>query len=149
MDKRNAVQVNATAMGPLNPNDPYWGRFEGGGSAFGGIDTLRPSERQRDIYSYLQEAREKAIKNYGRGIFAGGGESNAGHSLKPVDVLEANAMTKFARSQDLVLNNGALAMYGSKPEAAFTRRIQSVNSFSYEPRNAYTFGAQYTPAYGF
>lgn len=137
-------QVNATATGPLNPHDPYYGQ----GSAFGGIDTLKPSERKRNIYNDLQDARERAIKKYQRGIFAGG-RQKAGHSLKPVDVLEANATTKFQRSQAIVLGGGVQAMMGSKPEAAFTRRIQAVNSFSYEPRDAYGFSAQYTPAMGF
>lgn len=139
--------MNATAMSPLNPHDPYYGQ---GSSAFGGIDSKRPSVRDRDIYSDLQAARERSIKQYGRGIFAGGeGPKVTGRSMQPVDVLAANATTKFEGSQAIVLNNGILAMMGSKPEAAFTRRIQLVNSFSYEPRDAYTFGAQYTPATGF
>lgn len=145
---RENARVNATATGPLNPHDPYWGRFEGGGNAFGGVDTLRPGERTRDIYADLQRGRELAIKDLQAKTFGGGGISRAGRSLQPVDALETNASTKFASAQNLVLTNSMNAQYGAKPDpyGVYGRSIQLVNSFSYEPRNAYTFNAQYSPS---
>jgi len=144
--------VNATAMGPLNPHDPYWGRFEGGGNSFGGIDGVRPGESTRGIYANLAMARELAIKNFRAQTF-GGGVDKKGRSLQPVDMLETNATAKFGVAQGLVLGNMAnVARYGAQPHdlnvnGAYARTIQLVNSFSYEPRNAYTFGAVYTPSY--
>lgn len=145
-----AARINATAMGPLNPHDPYWGRFEGGGNAWGGIDGVRPGERTRDLYANLQAAREVAIKQLGKQTF-GGSPTQPGRVMAPADILESNAATKFARLQAISLNGSLNSYYGAKPDAygAFSRSIQAVNSFAYEPRDAYTYEAQYTPAFGF
>lgn len=145
-----AARTNATAMGPLNPHDPYWGRFEGGGNAWGGVDGVRPGERTRDLYADLQAAREQAIKQMTAQAF-GGKTALPGRVMQPADVLEANAATNFGRSQAITLNGSMNAHYGAKPDAygAFSRSIQVVNSFAYEPRDAYTYAAKYTPAFGF
>lgn len=144
--KTKSAQVNGTAMGILNPHDPYWGRFESGGSALGGVDGLRKSEKERDLYSDLAEARRLAIKKLGSMTFGiDDSIDSKGRSLQPIDILAARS--KFADKQAFVLSEQRRNEYGAKPDpyGAFSRKIETVHTFTYEPRDPYTF----TPRFGF
>lgn len=145
-------QVNATGEGLLNPHDPYWGRGPNAGAAggargnLGGISSTTGGNIQRNevgiqYYARLQALRDAEIKRLQGKVF-GGNVQQTGGVLYPADMLEVNATTKFQTQQtQSLMNQLNVEMYGAKPDpfGAFSRTIQAVNSFSYEPRNAFTF----------
>lgn len=103
-----------------------------------------------DLYKYLQAVREKEINQMKTKIFT----ENPPKPEIPQQLLPLDAIVRAARSQIDYANELSLtnAVYGAKsdPFGAFSRTIKSATHYAtYQPVDAYTFKAKYTPAMEF
>lgn len=102
------------------------------------------------MYARMQQLRDKEIDRLKEMVFAARKNQN-GRVLQPVD--ETKVAASIARANNISLTNALnMRQYGAKPDpyGAFSRSINPIHSFSYEPRDAYTYEARYTaPQFGF
>lgn len=134
------IQVNGEGEGKLTNNDNIkFGNEYNPNDAY--LGAKRDGSQVDQYYARLQEMRNKYIKDTQSKVFGSGSSLTPG-TLIPASTLDANATTKFQATQSAaMMNQMNIEEYGAKKDqyGAFSRSIETVNSFSYTPRDPFTF----------